>query len=176
MGKAMDARKIHAGMERIATDFRDLTDSAPPDELPARPNGTRWTNQQLLFHMLFGYLVVLRLLALVRLFGRLPDRYSRVFAASLNAVTRPYDHINYLGSCGGALVFRGPRLVRRFDRTIEALHHRLDAETPDGLGRRMHFPVRWDPFFEDTMTLLDVYHFGTQHFDFHARQLTLDRD
>jgi hypothetical protein len=24
------------------------------------------------------------------------------------------------------------------------------------------------------MTTLDVYHFATQHFDFHARQLTLD--
>jgi len=176
MPETIDARSVHEELDRARALFDHLVGSASPEALRRPTGGTRWTNQQLLFHMLFGYLVVLRLLALVRLFGRLPDRYSRVFAASLNAVTRPYDHINYLGSCGGALVFRGPRLVRRFDRTIEALHHRLDAETPDGLGRRMHFPVRWDPFFEDTMTLLDVYHFGTQHFDFHARQLTLDRD
>jgi hypothetical protein len=37
----------------------------------------------------------------------------------------------------------------------------------------MHFPVAWDPFFKDTMTLADVYHFGTQHFDYHRSQLSL---
>ncbi len=37
----------------------------------------------------------------------------------------------------------------------------------------MHFPTRWDPFFQDHMTLADVYRFAGQHFDFHARQLTL---
>jgi hypothetical protein len=38
----------------------------------------------------------------------------------------------------------------------------------------MHCPVGWDPFFEDRMSLADVYHYGTQHFDFHRRQLTLE--
>jgi hypothetical protein len=38
----------------------------------------------------------------------------------------------------------------------------------------MRFPTRWDPFFTDVMTLTDVYHYATQHFDFHRRQLTLD--
>ena len=40
----------------------------------------------------------------------------------------------------------------------------------------MHFPVRWDPFFTTTMTLADVYHYGTQHYDFHRAQLTLEPD
>lgn len=37
----------------------------------------------------------------------------------------------------------------------------------------MRFPTRWDPFFHETMTLADVYHVPTQHFDFHRNQLTL---
>jgi hypothetical protein len=37
----------------------------------------------------------------------------------------------------------------------------------------MHFPVRWDPYFKDSMTVLEVYHYGTQHYDHHRRQLTL---
>jgi hypothetical protein len=37
----------------------------------------------------------------------------------------------------------------------------------------MAFPVRWDPFFKPVMTLADVYHYPTQHFEFHRRQLTL---
>ena len=54
------------------------------------------------------------------------------------------------------------------------LHHRLDAETEGSLDRRMHFPVQWDPYFADMMTLADVYHYGTQHYDFHRAQLTLE--
>ena len=37
----------------------------------------------------------------------------------------------------------------------------------------MHFPVGWDPYFRDFMTMLEVYHYPTQHYDHHRRQLTL---
>ena len=36
----------------------------------------------------------------------------------------------------------------------------------------MSFPTRWDPFFTPTMTLAEVYHYPTQHFDFHRGQLS----
>jgi hypothetical protein len=110
----------------------------------------------------------------VRLFGRLPEPVSRSFAAALSAGTRPFHHINYLGSVAGALLFHGPRLTRRLDRTIDLLHRRLDAETEQALGRRMHFPVGWDPLFGDTMTLEQVYRYGTEHYGFHRAQLTLE--
>ncbi len=38
----------------------------------------------------------------------------------------------------------------------------------------MYDPVRWDPFFQDFMTLADIYRYPTQHFDFHRPQLTLN--
>ena len=38
----------------------------------------------------------------------------------------------------------------------------------------MHFPVGWDPYFNDVMTIRDVYRYPTQHYDHHRRQLTLD--
>jgi hypothetical protein len=37
----------------------------------------------------------------------------------------------------------------------------------------MAFPTDWDPYFQPRMSVLDVYYFGTQHFDHHRRQLTL---
>ncbi|MFB4320582.1 hypothetical protein [Actinomadura sp. 21ATH] len=49
-----------------------MLNEAAAADLARRSDGTRWTNEQLLFHMMFGYLVVLRLLVLVRLIGRLP--------------------------------------------------------------------------------------------------------
>ena len=37
----------------------------------------------------------------------------------------------------------------------------------------MHFPPGWDPFFKPNMTLAELYHYATQHFDFQRRQLTI---
>ena len=71
-------------------------------------------------------------------------------------------------------MFHGPRLTRQFDHTIDLVHRRLDTKSDEALARRMHFPVDWDPFFRDTMTLEPVYRYGTQHYDFHRAQLTLE--
>ena len=172
-GQPADRQRIHDELDRVRADLHHLVARATAADVARRTNGTRWTNGQMLWHMAFGFLVVRRLLPLVRLFGRLPDPFSRAFAATLNAATGPFHHVNYLGSVGGALVFHGPRLTRLADHTVDQLHRRLDAETDEALGRRMHFPVGWDPFFRDTMTLEQVYRYGTEHYDFHRAQLTL---
>jgi hypothetical protein len=174
VSQGFDRQPIHEELERVRLDLHHLVEQATAWDLRRRTDGTRWTNRQMLWHMVFGYLIVSRLLPGVRLFGRLPDGYSRRFAAALNAGTRPFHVINYLGGCGGALVFHGPRLSRLLDRIVNHLHRRLDAESEESLGRRMHFPVQWDPFFADCMTVADVYHYGTMHYDFHRTQLTLE--
>jgi len=173
-GQPADRRSIHEELERARTDLHHLVASATTSDLRRRTVGTRWTNEQMLWHMAFGYLIVSRLLRLVAVFGRLPEPFSRAFAAALNAGTGSFHHINYLGSVAGALVFRGPRLTGELDRTIDRLHRHLDADSDVALARRMHFPVGWDPFFRETMTLEQVYRYGTQHYDFHRAQLTLE--
>ena len=169
----VDRQSVQAEMERAGVELRALATQASPTDLRRGSVGTRWTNEQLLFHMVFGYMIVRALLPLVRLFGQLPDRAGRVFAGLLNAGRAPFHVVNYLGSCGGALGFHGPRLIRQMDRTVAALSRKVDQETEEALDRTMHFPVDWDPFFRDRMTLLEVYHYGTQHFDYHREQLTL---
>jgi DinB superfamily len=173
-GQSTDRQRIHDELERVRADLHHLVARATAADLRGATNETRWTNGQMLWHMAFGYLIVRRLLPLVRVFGRLPEPFSRTFAAVLNACTRPFHTINYLGSVGGALVFHGPRLTRHVDHSIDVLHRRLDAESEEALARRMHFPVGWDPFFRDTMTLEQVYAYGTEHYDFHRAQLTLE--
>jgi hypothetical protein len=173
-GQPTDRQSIHEELERVRADLHHLVAHASAADLRRRTDGTRWTNQQLLWHMAFGFLIVRRLLPLVRLFGRLPDSFSRVFAAVLDSLNRPFHVINYLGGVGGALVFRGRRLTRLTDRTFDVLHRRLDAEAEETLRRTMHFPVRWDPFFRDSMTVEQVYRYGSQHYDFHREQLTID--
>src|SRR5687768_8444644 len=72
----VDRQALHDEMNQAYAIFHQMTEEASPSDLRRRSIGTRWTNQQLLFHMVFGYLVVLRLLRLVHLFGRLPDGAS----------------------------------------------------------------------------------------------------
>ena len=168
----MGTDEIHTELDRARDDFHELLDGATVAELRQATNGTRWTNEQLLFHMLFGYLLVRVLLVLVRGFARLPDAVSRRFAALLNAATRPFHMVNYLGSLGGARVLGYPRLHRLMDRVIDSLHRSLAREKRSSLTRGMYFPVGWDPYFQEFMTLEDVYHYPTQHYDHHRRQLT----
>ena len=33
----------------------------------------------------------------------------------------------------------------------------------------MHFPVDWEPYFNDSMTLLGIDHHPTQHYDHHRQ-------
>ena len=169
----MDKDAVHDEMDRARLTFHQLLDDAAGPDLRRRSAGTRWSNRQLLFHMLLGYLIIRALATLVRLFGRLPAGASRAYARLLNSVTVPFDAVNFAGSWLAGTVLSRRLMHVLCDRTIAALHRRLDRETDTDLGRGMHYPVRWDPFFRDFMTLADVYRFPTQHFDFHCRQLTL---
>ncbi|WP_027930292.1 DinB family protein [Amycolatopsis thermoflava] len=167
----MDRRAVHEQWERDRAAFHALLTAATAADLRRPSRGTRWTNRQLLFHMLFGYQVVRALQLLVRVVGRLPDPVSRGFARALDAAAAPFDVVNYLGSCGGGLL--GPRWMGRwFDRIVASLHRSLDRAAEADLARGMHYPVRWDPFFTPYMTLADVYRYPARHFAFHRRQLT----
>ena len=169
----VDRLAIVDELERARREFHRLLDGASKVELSKQSRGTRWTNEQLMFHMLFGYILVRVLLVIVRLFWLMPDGASRRFSQILNAVTAPFHVVNYLGSCGGALVFNHRRMGAGFDRTVDAIEARLMGEAEVDLRRGMHYPDRWDPYFTDFMTVEDIYRYPTRHFDHHARQLTL---
>lgn len=110
---------------------------------------------------------------LVAVLTRLPQRVSRRFAATLNAATRPFHMVNYLGSLGGARVLGYAGMERLMDVVIARLQRSLTGASEDALSRGMHFPIGWDPYFDDYMSVRDMYHYPTQHYDHHRRQLTL---
>jgi DinB superfamily len=169
----VDRQVVRDEVQQAQLRFHHLLDSATVAELSQPSNGTKWTNGQLLFHMLFGYLIVVRLLALVRIFGRLPSGVSRVFAGALEASTSSFHAINYLGSVAGPRLVGYGGMGRRFDRVVAKLLRRLDRESDCELSRGMYYPISWDPYFKAYMTLADVYRYPTQHFEHHRRQLTL---
>ncbi|MEU8528479.1 MULTISPECIES: DinB family protein [Streptomyces] len=169
----LDRQAVLDDYDRARRTFHTLLDEATPADLARPTSGTRWTNGQLLWHMLFGYLVTRVLLTLARGFSRLPRRASKAFARVLDAGTKPFDVVNYLGPCGAVKVFGPRRMGAAFDRIASSLERQLTKESERDLARGMHYPVRWDPFFKDFMTLADLYRYPTQHFDFHHAQLTL---
>ncbi|MEN8583604.1 DinB family protein [Burkholderia sp. RS01] len=170
--------QILAGYSRARRELDAWLEGATAEDLRRRSNGTKWTNEELIFHMVFGYMVfgymvVRALLPLVRTVSRLPVPVGKVFAAVLNAGTRPFDAVNYWGSRAASLVYNRRRMGRKLGKTIAWLSRHLERETPGTLSRSMPFPDRWDPFFAPRMTLNDVYAYPTLHFDFHVRQLSL---
>jgi hypothetical protein len=171
----MDKEQIHAELDRVRQDYRVLLETASVADLRRPTDGTKWNNELLLFHMLFGYLLVRNLRILVWGFSRLPQGASRRFAALLNAGARPFHLINYAGSLFGARTLGYARMERLMDRVLSDLQTSLRAQAEHTLDRGMHFPVDWDPYFKDYMTLRDVYHYPTQHYDHHREQLTLAR-
>jgi len=171
--QSWDRQAVHDELDRVRADFRRLLSQATPASLARRTNGTKWTNEQLLFHMLFGYLITRALLPIVGIFGRLPGGFSRAYARLLNAATTPFDLINYLGPCGAVHIYGHRRMAAKLDRILAALHRSIDTATAADLARGMHYPARWDPFFTGYMTLADLYRYPTRHYEFHRRQLTL---
>ncbi|MBF6468692.1 DinB family protein [Nocardia beijingensis] len=168
-----DRSVLAADLERARADFHTLLSMAGEDDWGKASAGTRWSNEQLLFHMLFGYMVVRRLLIVARVMSRLPEGVGRWFAVVLNAATAPFDVINYYGSCWAARVYNRRRMGAELDRVIGSLQHALTHEPDTAFRRGMHYPTRWDPYFADYMTLADIYAYPGRHYDHHRRQLTL---
>src|SRR6478736_118834 len=56
--EAMNGTDIQAELRRAQDDFHRLVARATPEDLRRCSRGTRWSNRQLLFHMLFGYIIV----------------------------------------------------------------------------------------------------------------------
>lgn len=172
-GCPLDRQAVHTDLERVRADLHRFLAEASAADLRRPTHGTRWTNEQLLFHMLFGYMLVRMLLPLMGVFARLPRAVGGTFAGLLDAAAGPFHVINYVSSVVGSLYYDHRRMGARMDRTVAALHRRLDRESAASIGRGMPYPPRWDPFFRDWMTRADLYRYPTQHYDFHRAQLTL---
>lgn len=169
----VDRAAIVADLTGCRDDLYALIAYATPERLRARSSGTRWTNEQLLFHMVFGFLVVRRLLPLVRVMSALPLWAGRAFSRLLEAGQVPFHWVNYAGSASGALVFNHARMGRLCDHTINHLVVSLEREPEQRLRRGMPFPTSWDPYFRPFMTLAQVYEYPVLHYAHHRAQLAL---
>ncbi len=147
-------------LEAARGEFRQLIEARSNDDLRRKTKGTKWTNRGLLFHMLFGYLIVRTLLWFCVVLSRFAPRATRPGAALLSSLVGPFNWINFVGSVIGSRLFTPSRMVRKMDRVTQTLERRLRNASDDLLSRGMYYPTKRDPFFRQYMTIADGEVFG----------------
>jgi hypothetical protein len=127
----MQQSEINAEMRRAQTDFRAIVATASPANLRRRTNGTRWTNWQLLFHMVLGYLVVRTLMPLVHALGRLG--HSRGFATTLMSGEEPQPIVPELLGTVDLVVTLGREAVLEVPPEVELRNWDTDEPSERGI-------------------------------------------
>jgi len=166
------AQQVRDELEESRRHFHALLDSLSEADWNAPSRNGAWTNGQLVFHMLFAFMLIPALFPLIRLFSRLPDGVSRAFARLLDYSTPVFNWVNALGPRGQERVFGRARAGAIYDRVHRSILRKVGSLRDDEWGRGMHYPVRWDPAFGEFMTYESLFRYPTQHFRRHLGQLS----
>jgi hypothetical protein len=159
---------ILSQLEGSRLTFHALLDSLSDADLQKESRNPPWTNQQILFHMVFGFFLLPSLIVIALLFARLPKSLSKRFATLLNGAVGPFNAINSLGPQGGGRLFTRRGLRKTFDLVYTLIVRLLQLLPEAELKRGMHYPTKWDPLFSDYMTLGEICQFPMKHFYFHV--------
>jgi hypothetical protein len=158
---------IRAELEQTRLRFHALTGSLTADQWRTSSRNPAWSNGQLLFHMMFAFMLVPSLFRILRFFSRRPDRSSAAFARTLDLGTPLFHFVNALGPRIGARLYGPRRIDAKYDRVHAAVLRRLDAVRSDEWDRSMHYPPHWDPAFTDSMSFEALFRYPVAHFNRH---------
>ncbi len=157
----------------VAADFASLLRSAQADELDAPSVGTRWTNRQLLFHMLLGQRITRMVLVVMGGFSRLPPGASRGWSRVMAAFTRPYNELNWFGGVVGGRITGVASMRRQMDGVTRTILNWYDHADMQALRRGMTVASSWDPYFTPWMDRADLLRWAPRHYRHHRGQLSL---
>jgi hypothetical protein len=152
--------------------FYSLLHSLSEQDFQKQSLNPGWTNGEIIAHMTFGFIVIDVLIPMARVWGRLPKDSSKWFAWLLNALTGPFNWINALGARGQGKVFTLQRIGKIYDRVYFSLIKKINSVKDDEWERGMYYPTKWDPNFDEFMTLEKLFHYPVAHFNFHLTQIT----
>jgi len=166
---------VAAELEDARRGFHEMLASLSPEDWEGPSRNRAWTNGQLLFHIMFGFLLVPPLWRIMQLFGRLPANWSRTFARVLDYSTPLYNWINGLLPRLGTRVYGPEALARTYDRIHAQILRRLWLISEADWNRGMHYPMRWDPRFSEVMQIGAVPRWAVAHQRHHRTQLKPSR-
>jgi hypothetical protein len=165
------ATEVVAALEAARIEFHALLGSVARRDWDRPSANPAWTNGQLLVHIAFAYLLVLRLWRVMQLFDRLPRSWSCSFARLLDWSTPLYHRINALLPRLGTRAYGPDTLANQYDRIHARVLRRLASVRDEAWQTGMHYPVRWDPRFREYMTLEDLVRWSALHLWHHSQQI-----
>jgi hypothetical protein len=164
---------IRSDLDATRSVFHAILGTLSEEDFRRQSLNPGWTNGEILAHMLFGFIVVIVLLPMVRAWGRLPEESSKPFARLLNSLTGPFNWFNAWGARMQGNVFTHKQIGPLYDRVYGALLNSVASLEDEEWERGMYFPARWDPNFSDYMTVKQLLQYPIRHFYFHLTQLSL---
>lgn len=170
------AESIRNELDATHSAFHALLESLSEDDWRRQSLNPGWTNGEVMAHILFGFIVLNVLLPIARIWGRLPEGFSRPFARLLNAATVPFHWFNERGARIQGRVFTRKRIGRLYDRVHASLLNKAGSVKDEEWGRGMYYPTRWDPNFSEFMTLDKLFRYPVIHFRFHFSQISGQRE
>jgi hypothetical protein len=141
---------LRSELEAARDEFRVMAASISEQAWTEPSGNPGWTNGQVLFHVLFGFILVLPLANILVFFGHLPALCSRIFAWILDFSTPLFNRVNAAGPRAGARLLGRPGVIRQFERVHMAILRRLERTRPRDWTLEMHYPTRWDPCFQNS--------------------------
>jgi DinB superfamily len=173
MTSDIETRREHlrCELEAARQEFYDMVASISEPWWAKPSHNPGWTNGQVLFHVLLGFILVPPLAGLLVFFGHLPAVCSRIFAAILNFSTPLFNRINAVGPRAGARLLGRAGLISKFDQVHGTILKRLERVRQGDWSLAMHYPTRWDPLFKAPMHLEDLFRYPVDHLRQHRHQL-----
>jgi hypothetical protein len=165
---------IRAELETTHAKFHSLLGSLSEQDFQRRSLNPGWTNGEILAHMTFGFIIINVLLPMALLWGRLPKGSSKWFAWLLNMFTGLFNWFNALGARGQGKFFTRKRIGKIYDHVYFSLVKKINSIKDDEWERGMYYPTKWDPNFDEFMTLEKLFHYPVTHFNFHLAQIAHD--
>jgi hypothetical protein len=166
--------EIEALLTKSHAEFEAVLAALPDDGWRKHSHNPGWVNGEILFHMVFGFILLITLIPMVRLWSYLPGGFSKVFAAILNASTGIFNVINGAGPRLAGRVLNPVSLGRLADFVYAQNSRMIQRIKADDWQRGMYFPYRWDSMFSEYMTIEQVFRYVVTHFNFHRGQLALN--
>jgi hypothetical protein len=166
------ADSIRSELNLTRSSFHAILDSFTEEDWGRQSLNAGWSNNEILSHVLFGFIILNVLLPMARLWGRLPKSSSKPFAWLLNTFTRPFNWINAYGARMQGRVFNRKRIGKLFDTVYFALLNKIDTIRDDEWDRGMYYPTKWDSNFNEFMTLEKLFYYPIIHYKFHVNQLS----
>ncbi len=170
-GARSAARLIRADLDATRASVRSLLDSFSKEDWSRQSLNPGWTNGEVMAHMVFGFVVVVILLPLTRLWGRLPKDSSRSFARMLNRFAGPFNRVNAFGARMQGRMFAPDRVRAVYDRAEGWLLKKAASIGDAEWERGMYYPTRWDSNFSEFMTVEKLFRYPVSHFNFHLGQI-----